>query len=534
MKQLILILAFICWGFPGAAQQFKPVLKNVGKTKIEVDPRMELLCVVQNISGYPYLNREFEYSNGVMQFFEKDSVAEAVRLTRYLMKEHGFVQDAPLDLILRLSEVPELEQTHPFTPRTVERAGSDENLEKYRLALKQFASDSNFAEFWKEHLSYYEKMVEYTANDLEGYDPVTTINTYYNESKKSYTVVLSPLLYGGYGMRVSDQQNKMDIYGCLSADKIKEGIPYYSKDGLSNYLYHEFSHSFINPLTDNYLPVVEATSALFGPIEKEMSAISYGRWITCINEHIVRAAHIRILYSMGEKTAAEDLLEMEKSRRFVYIEPILEKLKQFEQERDTKNSTFTQFYPELMAVFDSISRSNNDDLINPVFTGPVQEVLGKRDIAIIYPTSGADASGLQSVFDYTSRICKMKGELAVLYPDTTALKTDLSNKWIMAYGTMESNLYLKTHRNLFPFQIEADTIYTDQKFVGENLRLITCVPNPQNSRRGMLINTAIRNQSLKGVMIQEKADYLVFEDISKPLQVGSYAKNKEQWEFPAN
>jgi len=534
MKQLILVLIFICWEFSGIAQQLRAVSKSVGKTKIEVDPRMELLCAVQNIAGYPFLNRRFDYSKEVVQFFEKDSVEEAVSLTRYLMKKHGFVQDAPHDLILRLSEVPELKQTHPFTPRTIERAGNEENLEKYRLALKQFASESHFSEFWNDHLPYYEKMVEYTVNDLEGYDPVLTLNAYYNESKKSYTVVLSPLLYGGYGMRVTDQQNNMDIYGCLSADKIKEGIPYYSKNGLSNYLYHEFSHSFINPLTDNYQPVVEATSALFSPIEKEMSSKSYGRWITCINEHIVRAVHIRILYSIGEKTAAEDLLEMERSRRFVYIEPILKKLQKFEQERDTKNITFTQFYPELMAVFDSLSHSNNEDLINPLFAGPVQEVLGKQDIAVIYPTNGTDLAGLQSVFDYTSRICKMKGELAVLYSDTTALKTDLSDKWIMAYGTMESNLYLKMLSNLFPFKIEADTIFTDQKFVGQNLRLITCVPNPQNNRRGMLINTATQNQSLKGVMVPERADYLVFEDISELLQVGSYVKEDGQWEFPSN
>lgn len=532
MKQLIITLIFIFLGFVNYSQQLNPISKSTGMMRISVDPRIELLCAVQIIAGYPYINRQHDYGNELIQFFGNDTTSEAVKLTNLLAKEYGFVHDAPLDLILRLSEVPKLEKTSPYTPRTIERAGNEDNLERYRSALKQFADESHFAQFWSNKSPIYEKMVEYTVNDLAGYDPVETINTYYNESKNSYTVILSPSLVGGYGMRVINQEKKMNIYGCLSTDKIKDRIPYYSKEGLSNYLYHEFSHSFVNPQTDNYLSIVNATSALFSPLKEEMTAKSYGSWITCINEHIVRAVHIRILYSLGEKDAAENLLEIEKSRRFVYIEPILNKLKQFEHDRDIHKTTFSQFYPELMATFDSLSHANNEDLINPLFTGPVQTILSMKKVAIIYPTYGNDSLGLKSVYNYTSNIKKTKGESAALYPDTTALKTDLSDSWIMAYGTLESNLFLKEHKKLLQFSIIGDTIYTNKKFVGKNLRMITCVPNPQNRHRGMLINTATHNQSLKGVMIPTKADYLVFENIENLLQHGLYTKNENRWEFP--
>jgi hypothetical protein len=534
MNRFFITILLIFCVFSTKSQKLEPVSKKTGTMRIMVDPRMELLCAVQSIAGYPFLNRNTGYTQEMMEYFRKDTASEAVKLTTRLAKETGFVHDAPLDLILRLSGVPELKQTCPFTPRTIERAGNRENLEKYRLAMKQFATGSRFARFWNDKVPFYQKMVEFTDGDLAGYDPVKTINAYYNESKKSYTVILSPSLAGGYGIRVTGPDKLTDIYGCLNTDKIRDGIPYYSKEGLSNYLYHEFSHSFVNPLTDNYLPVVRATEKLFLPIQEEMSANSYGNWITCINEHIVRAVHIRILCSVGGEKAAEALQDMEKSRRFVYIGPVLNKLKQFEHDREVRKITFTGFYPELMAVFDSLAHADNKELTDPLFSGPVQTVLSQQKVAIIYPTRDNDTLALKSLFGYISAIRKMKGDPAVLYADTTALKTDLSDSWIMVYGTVESNLFLKKYSGSLPFRMAEDTLYTDRMFTGPNLRLITCIPNPQNRRRGMLVNTATRNRSLRGVMIPVRADYLVFEDIDHLLQQGFYVKNENRWEFPGN
>jgi hypothetical protein len=242
--------------------------------------------------------------------------------------------------------------------------------------------------------------------------------------------------------------------------------------------------------------------------------------------------HIRILESTGQSIFAASLLDMEKSRRFVYIDPVLNKLKKFEQERDNEKITFTQFYPELMAVFDSLAHEDNQELIDPIFSGPVQSVLGKQKVTIIYPTAENDTTVLKNIFNYALSIQKMKGNAAILLADTAALNADLSDAWIMAYGTVESNLFLKKYSSSFPFRITGDTLYTDRKFTGSNLRLITCLPNPINPRRGMLVNTATRNQNLRGVQIPVKADYLVFEDIENLLQQGFYLKGKNHWEYP--
>jgi hypothetical protein len=527
MKQLLLIVTLVFNFVYTFGQQLAPVSKTVGKLNITVDPRMELLSAVQVISDYPTINRKAPYGADLMQFFGKYATHEACQLTSMLAANYDFAHDAPVDFILRLSQVPELKAVHPFSDRMIERANGKSNLEKYSDALHHFALESNFTEFWNNKKPYYQKMVEYTANDLSDFDPVGKMERYYNESKNSYTVTLSPAFAGGYGLRVPTPNDGLDIYGCLNVSEMKGGIPYFNKLGLSHFVWHEFSHSFINPLTDKYKARVEASSKLFAPLKAEMS---YKQWWNCVNEHIIRAIYVRLISIYENEDAAKMQLDDEKSFHFAYIEPLVEKLKKFENERNIKNITFSEFYPKLLDVFDSLSHSNNEYLLNPPFSGPIRNVLNSRKIAIIYPTNGSDTTVLRSLFNYTSNIHKIKNEVSILCADSVALKMDLSDYSIMAYGTIESNLFLNKYKEAFPFKISGNTILTDKKLEGSKLRIIACLPNPTNNKKGMMVNTSTSNRNIKGVSNPFTDDFVVFEDIENILQHGFF-KKVESWTF---
>jgi len=419
---------------------------------------------------------------------------------------------------------------YPYSERMIERAHGKENLENYTDALNGFAINSHFSDFWNSKIPYYRKMVEYTAADLGDYDPVAQLESYYNESKNSYTVTLSPAFAGGYGIRIPLKNDDFNIYGCLNVSEMKDSIPYYNKLELSYFLWHEFGHSFVNPLSEKYKAQTGASSVLYTPIENEMRAKAYGSWDACINEHIIRAIYIRLLNIYSGEISAKSQLIREKSLRYIYIEPLVEKLKQFEKQRDTKNITFSQFYPTLLNVFDSLTHTNNELLINPPFLGPVSSVLGSSKIAIIYPTNDLDTIAEKTIFDYTAKIHSVKKEVSILCADTTALKMDLSTFDIMAYGTIESNLFLNTYKETFPFKIAGNTILTDKRHEGTRLRIIACLPNPTNNKRGMMVNTSASNYNIKGVSNPFTDDYLVFEDIDNILQQGFFKKG-EEWTF---
>lgn len=530
MKQILLITTLVFNCAYAFSQQLEPIAKTVGKLNITVDPRMELLSAIQVISDYPVINRKTPYSNDLMQFFSKNEPLEASVLTDQLYKDLGFDHDAPVNLMLCLSQVPELKVVHPFTDRLIERAHGQKNLEKYCSALHDFAKESNFAEFWNNKKSYYQKIVDYTAGDLGDFDPVGKLESYYNESKNSYTVTLSPSFSGGYGIRIPSPNDGLDIYACLDAGEMKDNIPYYSKLGLGYFLWHEFGHSFVNPLTEKYKDRIKASSKLFRLLENEVKNIAWGSWQNCIDEHIIRAVYIRLLTLYGRENEAKSQLIREKSFHYAYIEPLVEKLKQFENERETKNITFSGYYPTLLSVFDSLAISDNEKLLHPVFTGPIQTILNSPKIIIIYPTNDPDTTTLNNIYRYTSLVQKIKSEERIIRADTAALKMDLSDYSIMAYGTIESNLFLNKYKETFPFKISGNTILTDKKQEGTRLRIIACLPNPTNNKRGMMVNTSTSNRNIKGVSNPFTDDYLVFEDIENILQHGSFKKG-ETWSF---
>jgi hypothetical protein len=531
MNRILLITVILLHCVTAFSQQLAPISKTVGKLNITVDPRMELLSAVQVISDYPAINRKVSYSNELMKFFGKNKTLEAPILTNQLYKDQDFAQDAPVNLILCLSQVPELKITHPFTDRLIERAGGQKNLKKYCSALHDFALKSNFVDFWNNKTSYYQKIVEYTADDLGDFDPVGKLESYYNESKNSYTVTLSPSLAGGYGIRIPSPDDGLDIYACLDAGEMKDNIPYYSKLGLSYFLWHEFSHSYANPLTEKYKTRITASSKLFVLLENEMKEKVWGSWQNCIDEHIIRAVYIRLLTLYGRENEAKSQFIREKSLHYLYIEPLVEKLKQFENERQTKNLTFSGFYPTLLGVLDSLASSDNEKLLHPAFNGPIQALLSSPKIIIIYPTNDSDTAALNNIYRYTSLIQKIKSDERIIRSDTAALKMDLSDYSIMAYGTIESNLFLSKFKEMFPFKIKGNTILTNKIHEGARLRIITCLPNPYNNKKGMLINSSTSNRNIKGVTNPFTDDFIIFEDIDNILQQGSYQKDGTRWRY---
>lgn len=530
MKQILLFTTLFLYWVTAFSQQLAPISKTVGKLNISVDPRLELLSAVQVISDYPAITRNVPYSKELMKYFGQNHTHEAAILTGQLAKEYGFTYDAPVDFMLRLSQVPELKPVHPFSDRMIERANGKSNLEKYSAALHHFAVESDFAGFWNNKKPWYRKMVDYTAIDISDYDPVGKLESYYSESKNSYSITLSPSFAGGYGIRIPSAKNGLDIYGCLNVSEMKGDVPYMSKLALSYFLWHEFSHSFVNPLTEQYKPRINTSSKLYTPLEREMKAMACNNWGNCVNEHVIRAIYIRLLDIYASENEAKLQLENEKSYHFAYVEPLVEKLKQFEHERQTKCITFSKYYPTLLNVFDSLNLSNNELLLNPPFGGPIRTVLGSSKIAIIYPTNDPDTAALHSLYNYTSNIQKMKSEVSILCADSAALRMDLSDYWIMAYGTIESNLFLSRHKELFPFKIKGNAILTDKKHEGARLRIITCLPNPYNNKKGMMVNTSTSNRYIKGVTNPFSDDFIVFEDIDNILQKGSYKKG-EKWSF---
>ena len=534
---LILIL-FVCLNQVWVnGQTIQPVERSIGKFNISIDPRMELLTTVQLLTSSYQLNRNLPYSKDILNYFEFFSSHEAVLMTNTLM-QNGFSRDAPVNFMLALSQPLELEPKIAYRDGWLALNGGGNYLELYRNTIKQFAEISNFETFWNSKETFYSQILDLSIAEISGSDLNNDVENYFNEPKEEFNIIIMPSFTGGIGGSVDGI-----IYSCVGAADMKDGIPYLNRDYFLQLVWHEFSHSFVNGETYKHSDRVNSASEdkLYEPIKSYMLRQGYSEWEICVNEHIVRAVNVRLHELHLGIQEAKAALENELNQGFIYIEPLVEKLKDFEIQRDKNNVTFSEYYPELLNVLDSLQKIEYWKQFDLNFSGPIYGPITDEKVAIIYPTHDLDTESLKiaqeeasKIFDFISQF---KGGIT-LFADTIALKTDLSEHGIMAYGTVESNLFLKHYVSIFPFRIENQTIYADREYTDQDLKFITCVPNPFNLLKGMSIHTALSNKAIQDIneafyendfpFLSE--DYILFLNRETVVNRGFYKKD-ENWRF---
>lgn len=351
----------------------KQIAKEFNNINMIVDPRIELLSVIiylcpdYNESTKSITPENLSYKKDVEERFNKFKNHKAVKIFRSMFNNNGFSYDAPPTAMLFLSNTPNLtlredidKQDYVYT-QCMERAGGEKKFLKFVEALNDFCAETNFYEFYNEHLDYYNKIIDNTVNNLEDIDYVSQVEKYYGKEQRGYNIVLNGMLYANnYGPKIKNKDGSYDLYSILGSRGIKNDVPVFSDDVYFKYIVrHEFGHSFVNYLATENIKEVNKYSKLYEPIKADMEKQAYSTWETCLNEHIVRAVVIRITDIYGTKEEADKYLKMEKERGFIYVEDIIDLLKkEYEPNRD-KYKTFEDFYPQILKLLDKLMQKNH-------------------------------------------------------------------------------------------------------------------------------------------------------------------------------
>ncbi|MFC1502162.1 DUF4932 domain-containing protein, partial [bacterium] len=325
---------------------------------ITVDPRIELISIVLFLANEKYADlntHETDYRIDVQEHFNQFSNHQAVILCRELHKS-GFHYDAPPALVLYHSDLPDFKQETEYPDRLVQRAGSIEKLNEFTSALRDFVKISQFEDFFNAHQSYYNVLTHNVNKILQ--DQISfkeRLEDFYGESKHSYQIILGPLIKGGgYGPQII-KNNKKEIY-CIMGPQSQEGIQKNLFGDLTWFAYipyHEFSHSYVNPVTDQHRTVLEEYDGLFTVLKDTMRSQAYHSWITCINEHLVRTNVVRLFVKIFPDSfyiVEPMLLAQERGRGFIFIDELNNLMKEYEQDRE-KYPDYQSFYPRIIQFF---------------------------------------------------------------------------------------------------------------------------------------------------------------------------------------
>jgi hypothetical protein len=531
-----LFICSLCFGLSIADVKNKDLELPRPKVKVTVDSRIELLAVVQFLSDYDRRYRlitrfDIPYKQDVRNHFSKYKSHPAVKFFDQMSAE-DFSYDAPPSAMLYLSEPPELTAELPFTAYLNGRAGGVKRLNRFVELLRDFAEETEFMEFFKAHNETFQQMVTNAQMKMGSIDYLQTLEDYYGMRQNSYNIILAPLFVGGFGPRVERSDGKYDIYSILGLMNIEDGQPAFGSESSFRYIvWHEFSHSFVNPTTAKFSKEIDQYKALFEPISGRMSGQAYDNWQTCVNEHFVRAVTIRLTRREIGFAAGERALYSEKDRGFSYVQALCNSLAGYEEQRDLY-PTFVDFYPELVKVFRVLSEKGlGQDFYSVPFEGTINAVVADRtSVVLVVPTNEKDKQVQKKIHSFVENIRKRFYKDIPILMDKEALKKDLSENSVVAYGTTDGNLFIAKHITAMPIRVEYNKVVAEKVYNGTNLRFISAWPNPSNPGKGMVFYTAQRPEDVLNInsIFHGPTDYVIARG-AKNLKSGDYIKKTGTW-----
>ncbi|MCJ7581026.1 MAG: DUF4932 domain-containing protein [Candidatus Aminicenantes bacterium] len=333
-----------------------------------MDPRIELYYILllqssfRGFDGAPVLTElDFPYKREALSTFADFSGHEAVKIYEE-MSGNLFRFGHPIRAMLSLSDPPELKLEFPIDPVTVKMADGQEQLDVFFEHVRHFAAETNFMDFYSEHQDFYSKVVESYKRVIDR-KLIRELEDYFGHKQNSYTLIAAPLsLSGGFGPSVEVSKGTFDIFYIAGPSQLQDGEPVLSTGvRLKTLFWHEFSHSFINHLTDdNIEPLRGPCDILQAEMKDTLKKMGFGEEMwdihisDWISEHVVRGVTSRLVFHTGGENAAEMALKKEIANGFPYVREVYSSLEIYEQSRDLFPS-LKDYFPEIVHVFEKLA-----------------------------------------------------------------------------------------------------------------------------------------------------------------------------------
>ena len=497
------------------------IVKNINGLNIIIDKRIEMLSVIQYLAESKMVKMDkITYAENISKYFDQYKNHKVVSLYKE-MEMRGFVYDAPVHTMLFLDT--DFKKVKEIEKPLIQRASGKKKLNEFILQLQDFNTKTNFDKFFSENYTILNKSIELLVDSsLKNFDEIRTIEEFYGYKQNSYNFVLSALVRGGYGPRMDAGNDLYDIYDIQGAwaGAINK-IPYYGNEQLIKYIvWHEFGHSFVNPLVDMYYKEFKKYEKLKKPIFSTMQSQAYGTWGTILAEHILRAVTTTLVYEKYGKEVAESELDNEKASGFIYIDSLYSKILNYSQNK--KGTNFKDFFPKLIDVMQVYSK-------NPIkFKSiPVPNTLfSLNDFILIYPTHETSDSLNSVIKKYVESVNEMFYKLPdeKVIPDTIAVKRNLKEFTIICYGSYKGNLWLKNKIKNLPFQIQEDKIITKDSINQRNLSLIASWLNPDNPEKYLVIYTSQKSEQIINIngVFHGSNNYVIADSKFVIIEKGNY------------
>ena len=326
-------------------------IKQVDNIAITVDFRTELLGIIEIISpqykliaGHTLnpLGNKFIYDN-IIEKFSRYSNHKLIKLFDEITQKYGFVKDSLVHMFLELDNDLKIDKLSDYI---MKQLNYDNKIYDFISLLPSFANEIGFYDYYSNNEKFYLDCINSISSNINSIKFSKFLSNYFGYLDKE--LVINAIPFNSYSCYSANTENK--VISSLGITQLSKSDDLYGtwelyKGDMIQICNHEFCHSYINPLTAKY---DLSGITLFDDIKEKMLQFGYDDIATIINEHVVRAIEIRSikLLNLGEEKY-KNVINRYKSIGFIYIEPIIELLEQYEAQRDTYK-TFNMFYDNII------------------------------------------------------------------------------------------------------------------------------------------------------------------------------------------
>ena len=379
MKKILIISTMVMIALSSTAnllaqETFKApeaIMLTKNQISVSVKPQVELISIIQTISDYPsshgsLMSKDtFEYKTDVINYFSQYKGHQVVKMfNRLSSNPEIFNYNIPSLLMHHTDNGLRLREDINIDSPVITKAGGKDSLVVFLNLLRDFAIQSSFNKFFQDHKDYYSTIIERTVDNLGNYNYIAEIEDFYGKKQKSYHIILVSLYnFVGYGNSLLYPDGKRDLFNTMGPQKVENNIPFFGDENHLKYVTrHEFSHSFINPLTEKYWDYIKPYSSNFFSIPDTIREKYYSDWQQCINELVIRSITTNIAYHESHEMGTW-AYHKEQPRGVSYIDKVLNRIKYYQSNRGTYPTLETYYY-KLLDTFKEEYQSPNAPMQN--------------------------------------------------------------------------------------------------------------------------------------------------------------------------
>ena len=330
-------------------------LSGYGQTpdlKINVHPGVELLTIVQKLSGKYPPSTPSAYEKEVLAHFGPYNKHPAVRT---LQQFQGTVYPDLTELGFCFDDSPDLHLAVPDSSNWYRLYGKAAVIE-YLKQCTAFAAQSNFRQFYLAHAPAYRAWGIRIAEGIQQDQLLEKLHGFYQAgAPPRFYICLDPL--NGWGAHATPHPERFNPvnagtkaytigFYATPSDSTKSPVFAYG-DYATNLVWHEGGHLYLQDLFARHQRQIDALAYLFNGDDPGMKAQNIRTWAYCLNENVVRGVVLALFKQHKSARAWKRQNAQEVLNDFVYAEDISQIIGADYLGRK-KYPTFEAFFPVLL------------------------------------------------------------------------------------------------------------------------------------------------------------------------------------------